>query len=152
MTDTDDLIAFLRARLDEDEQVAKAAASGPWSETGRDSVGEGMVHSDSTGWAVVGSVKTGYGPDAPYANVSLNAAHIARHDPARALREVTAKRRIVDAYAEVAEFYRPDPGERYETADGHVAALHDVVRDLASVYGDHPDYRSEWAPDAEIST
>jgi hypothetical protein len=139
----DDLVAFLRARLDEDEQTARAAVPGPWSETGRDSVGEGMVHSDTTGWSVVGSVKTGYGPNAPYANVSLNAAHIARHDPARVLRDVEARRVIVNQYAEVEA---NDTDDAYEYADGWANALGLAVRQLAAVYADHPSYREEWRP------
>jgi hypothetical protein len=67
-------------------------------------------------------------------------------DPADVLADLDTKRRIVDAYAEVAEFYQPDPGERYEIADGHAAALHDVVCLFASVYANHPDYRQEWRP------
>ena len=56
-------------------------------------------------------------------------AHIARHDPARALAECEAKRRIVS-------LDDLDGGQD----DGHVHAL----RCLASVYADHPDFRDEW--------
>ncbi len=45
--------------------------------------------------------------------------HIARHDPARVLRECEAKRRIVEG--------------------------HKTLRALASVYSDHPDYDEAWA-------
>lgn len=133
---TDDLVAFLNARLSEDARVAEAAAPGPWSETGRHSVGEGMVHSDTTGWAVVGSVSTGYGPKAPYANVSLNAAHIARFNPARVLADADAKRRIV---AECEAAYGQDSRGMASLADGTLALL-------ALPYAGHPDYRKEWRP------
>lgn len=140
MADTTTLIAFLRARLDEDEAVARAASGSDWDD---------MVPSQP--FVIFGveayrkrKTQTTVGAVASVARAE-DRAHIVRHDPARALREVETKRRIVDAYAEVAEFYRPDPDERYETADGHVAALHGAVRDLASIYGDHPDYREDWA-------
>jgi hypothetical protein len=51
--------------------------------------------------------------------------HIARHDPARVLADVEAKRRIVEWDAE-------QPVDR------------GVLNILASVYADHPDYREEW--------
>ena len=69
--------------------------------------------------------------------------HIARHDPARVLREVEAKRAIVADYADACAKYRADrtefrAGERF-------AALLAATR-LAAVYADHPDYREEWKP------
>lgn len=90
----DDLIAFLNARLDEDEAEAKAAANAL----------NRHIECD---------------PD--------NAAHIARHDPARVLREVAAKRAIVERYAKAPDW-----------AGG------EDVRLLAAVWSDHPDYRQEW--------
>jgi hypothetical protein len=54
-----------------------------------------------------------------------DAAHIARHDPARVLADVKAKRAIIgDEWS--------DPGW-------------DVLCALASAYADHPDYREEWS-------
>ncbi|MDT9688182.1 DUF6221 family protein [Streptomyces sp. P9(2023)] len=65
----DDLIAFLRARLDEDEQTARAA---------------------SDGWYL-------YDPEQAIAFVPVeDTQHIARHTPARVLAEVDAKRRILN--------------------------------------------------------
>lgn len=51
--------------------------------------------------------------------------------PARVLAECEAKRRIVESYAEE---YGPDV----------VRVDHDVLRELASVHAEHPDYREEW--------
>ncbi|MFF8840568.1 DUF6221 family protein [Streptomyces sp. NPDC015130] len=63
-----DLIAFLRARLDEDEQAARAANSGWYS----------------------------YDAEQAIAFVPVeDAQHIARHSPARVLAEVEAKRQII---------------------------------------------------------
>ncbi|HKY59267.1 MAG TPA: DUF6221 family protein [Aeromicrobium sp.] len=62
--------------------------------------------------------------------------HFARHDPARVLAECEAKRKIV----EQARAYSPAS----EYGDGEGWALVDVMRALASVYADHPDYDQDW--------
>lgn len=80
----------------------------------------------------------------------LLALHIARHDPARVLREVDAKRQLLALHA-VDYRERPervlgevdDPfcaecvGERYPCA---------TIRLLALPYVDRPGYREEWRP------
>jgi hypothetical protein len=99
---TGDLAAFLAARLDEDEAAAKALASRdwgnrPWAVT---------ECSDKAAGECPCIVYQGeYGPlDEPQTplieyvadtEAPEYAAHIARHDPARALREVAAKRAIL---------------------------------------------------------
>lgn len=115
---SDDLVAFLRARLDEDEAAAKLAAreGGTWTQDDPQRY-PGSI--SSLGGQVV------YAEGAPDEN---QAPHIARHDPARVLREVEAKRAILDEYLAA-------PGWPQ-----------DVVL-LAAVYSDHPDYRDEWKPD-----
>lgn len=79
---TADLVQFLRDRLYEDERQANAAttfAAASWSiETS-------------------GIVTTGPDDDV-YTNDREVAAHIARHDPARVLREVEAGRRVLRAH------------------------------------------------------
>lgn len=97
------LIEFLRARLDEDEQTVNE-----------------YDHVPELFWV-----------SGPF-------------NPARVLREVEAKRRIVELHA---------PGE-FEYADGDVCMLCDrqgpepypctTLRLLALPYSDHPDYREEW--------
>jgi len=56
------------------------------------------------------------------------------YDPARVLGECEAKRRIV-------EWCGSDPGELEPGING-LADM--ILRDLASVYADHPDCREEW--------
>lgn len=58
------------------------------------------------------------------------AAHIARHDPARVLAECAAKRAIVD-----------------EATNQHTGGIEfdGVLRALASIYADHPDFDERWA-------
>jgi hypothetical protein len=107
----DDLVAFITARLDEDERCARGAE--------RNSVG--------AEWTAV-DLQSGY--DARMDE------HIARHDPARVLREVAAKRRILAAAAE----YSPE----LEHGDNGEWAFDLVVRELAAAWSDHPDYRAEW--------
>ncbi|NKR75810.1 hypothetical protein GS492_25035 [Rhodococcus hoagii] len=127
---TDDIVTFLRARLDEDGEAARDAAG--WDPTGsvRDT---GLWRREGINSVTDSSdrlVLYGDGP-APY---GAQAEHIARHDPARVLREVEAKRRILDLAGEIsrsgAEFAEQD----YRT----------VTRALAAVYSDHPDYQPHW--------
>jgi hypothetical protein len=114
---------FLRARLDEDEAAARAAASRPRGESWG-----GVV--DGTRYTVV-------------------AAHIARHDPARVQREIEAKRAIL---AEHQRAPKPLPGMswypcRVCTRDRYPQSWPcATVRALAAVWSDHPDYQQEWAP------
>jgi len=153
----DDLVVWLRQQLDEDERVARGAANEdppPW-------------HIDEHG----GRIKSG-----PYTVVHIEdstprppvAEHIARHDPARVLLEVEAKRRILDAledqrrqagqnshkYVEAMRSPRGGPADDLLpgikthgwTLGGRVEALEEVVKLLALPYSDHPGYREEWAP------
>lgn len=101
-----DLVEFLRARLDDDEAVARAA--------------EGRVD-ELMGWIEVGI------PEAE--------RHVYRHDSARVLAEVDAKRRIVDGQADA------DPHSGYITA---TFTAEDALRLLALPYADHPDYDESW--------
>lgn len=122
----DDLVAFLRARLDEDERVAREALSdtgGPvWSDGGQ--YGE-SVNVDETGGPVAVGAWTGYLGDGPR-------YHIARHDPARVLAEVAAHRAWVDWI----------DGELADDAAQQMPW--DLACALAAVYASHPDYREEW--------
>jgi hypothetical protein len=113
----DDLIAFLKARLDEDVKVAR----------------------DATFW-------TGGVPEWT-ARAEPDWVHIARHDPARVLAEVEAKRRIIDR-AEFVANHGParDHVRALDMTTGASAALRDVLRLLALPYADHPAYREEWRP------
>lgn len=60
----------------------------------------------------------------------------------RALREVEAKRRIV-ALAQEAATSASTSG-MYAAAEDYLEC---VLREVASAYADHPDYRNEWCPD-----
>jgi len=117
------VVEFLEARVAEDELTAQAAVDGSPSwrvfydyRDVKDADGHYVVQAD------------GSYPSAE------QAAHIARHDPARVLRGCTAIRAVI------AELLR-----REATDDDSDPYLEDLVRELAAVYADHPDYDVAWA-------
>jgi hypothetical protein len=135
------LVAFLRARLDEDERIAQAAAS---------------EHGPSwiTGYPpYIGELVAAAGPDKGL-NVAESAPHhvtnpedIVRHaahwDPARALIEVKTKRRILDLVPEI------DNADRLVESEwgsgSECATMADRLLKLLVVpYADHPDYDQTW--------
>ncbi len=140
-----DLAAFYAVRLDEDEAAAKAATAGPWT-VGRLFGEDGEWHRGSH-VAAMGHEKrmlldmnTGY---VPSKHVET-AEHIARHDPARALREVAAGRALLNRYAYCKKLGGV-PGN--EHLDAAVMEYEDYVFPAAVLrWSDHPDYRQEWAP------
>ena len=141
---TADLITFLRARLDEDEAVARAATAGPWVESG---VGD-------HGWGVSFSA-LGSGVEADDSDQGrADAAHIARHDPARVLAEVEAKRQIMGLHPVIGGWEDEDGHDRGLGCEccGHSEEYSDrggwceTLRLLALSYADHPDYRDAWRP------
>lgn len=150
---TDELVQFLTERLDADEALARAPLSVPWAqrnwvlgETGEGSyVDLGTNHLDQVS--------------------GLNhseMAHIAHHDPARVLREVEAKRAIVNSYVtatrtlgEAENIVREVAGAGdesgceigiYGKVNSAAEVMEAAVRCLAAVYNDHPDYHEEWRP------
>ena len=117
---TGDLAAFLAARLDEDEAQ-------PWA-----------VHDVTKCDALL------------YEEDMGAAAHEHVCDceyPARVLREVAAKRAILDLHGRSHECSTYD---RDREVDHCTWCLHaeecSTLRSLAAIYGNHPDYRQEWAP------
>jgi len=155
----DDLVAFLRARLGEDERVARDAAdadSGAWFMGDKWNVyraeDEARYDEDYRGEENRLVV---------YGNVKPQSEHIARHDPARVLAEVAAKRAIVWAHEPVllngsplGKFFEDTVVCRscepeYGAPTGHVHWPCLTLRHLAAVHADHPDYREEWRPDQE---
>jgi hypothetical protein len=131
-----DLVEFLRARLDRDERVARACAGASWT-------------ASPSGRIQVESEKgtNGQTPEDCFVAAAENGAyaeHIARHDPARALREVAAKRQILDDYEKDA--WAMSRGRSDQTLEAVQAARLTVLRLLAQTYRGHPSYRDEWRP------
>lgn len=144
---TADLAGFLRARLDEDEQAARAATPGPWYakpyEHDDDADCEASIGTDlQSVWAASDIVTGGY--EGGGVCKLADAHHVTRHDPARVLAEVDAKRRIIAQYEDHARLQAGGMGgllTKYM-----VGELQGVLRLLALPYAAHPNYREEWRP------
>lgn len=135
---TDDLIEFLRARLAEDEQTADAARCN----------GHGRWTTDTYQGESAGIRDRSIAITVAYDNYGVprpsQRTHIARHDPARVLRDVEAKRRIVDGAESANRLV--DATEYPDGYDvGRKTAWGDTLKLLALPYADHPDYNPEWA-------
>lgn len=137
---TADLVQFLRARLDEDEQVAQGheQASAGWHAD--DFVME--VRDDANAGTVASVYRSG------------DLTHIARHDPARVLADVDAKLRMLEAHRRDTQYsfsgcITCDVGDNSCGCMGGSAYEYpcETLRLLALPYASHPDYRPEWAPD-----
>ncbi|MGZ4615214.1 MAG: DUF6221 family protein [Actinomycetes bacterium] len=125
------IIDFLEARLAEDELTATAAIeqSPEWR-----AFYDYRDVKDDTGVYVVA---------ADTAHPTLEqAAHIARNDPARVLRDVESKTRMVARYR--ADLEDPDIADNVKGA--RLERMLYICRLLAEVYADHEDFREEWRP------
>ncbi|MFB7285456.1 DUF6221 family protein [Actinacidiphila glaucinigra] len=151
---TADLIEFLRARLDEDEKTAQRAteyAEETWrlDEQSGDTVlwwppEPGVAQAERAhGLPVTADQWRGQDIRVDGARI---APHIARHDPARVLDEVEAKRRLLDMY--VTPESSPALSDSFNRLTANVTrtVLAEVFRHLATTYADHADYREEWRP------
>lgn len=126
----DDLIKFLNDQLDKDEWIATGAARTSGSE-----------------W-VPAALQSPF--DARMDD------HIARHDPARALQDVEAKRRIMAEHKQFLGHRENVPDGEPTTGCGTCDTSSDgwiepngyclTLRLLALPYDTHPDYCEEWRP------
>jgi hypothetical protein len=170
-----DLVDFINARLDEDEQTARAVvsshereprlvpcvAAADWSHRYDSDDYGGTGVADGAGHVIV---------PMSYESGALQRIHIARHDPARVLAEVEAKRRIIalhphttkrQVYSEghLRAVGGPDWETRLEDLDALYCGTCHHVNDgciddrtcetlhlLALPYAGHPSYRQEWRP------
>jgi hypothetical protein len=133
-TDLAGLTDFLLARIAEDEEVARAAARlGPdWCETSDPREVFGFTSSGDSGSTVCYVEEWVPGVGAP---------HIARWDPARVLAECKARREIVDAALHAFGIEQITPGAGIE---GYSLALQQVLKILARIWKDHPEYQEDW--------
>ncbi|MFK0222348.1 DUF6221 family protein [Streptomyces vinaceus] len=121
---SEDLVTFLHARLDEEADLARLCG------------GNGRAEWTAHGHTVdlcQGEV-SGLRP--------AIALHVALHDPARILREVEAKRRVLARHVLSPATGDPElPWDNRDDCqyDGETWPCDDLL-DLASPYGDHPDY------------
>ena len=142
-----DLVQWLGAQLDEDERIARAATPGPW-----------RAHDTHLGqYGYAATVLSGEGNDTDLRawlpsmsnepwdearNVWADAAHVAEWDPARVLREIDAKRRLLALHDRPQHQCVAEDGPTQWHAKDPCATL----RLLALPYADRPGYRQEWAP------
>jgi len=119
----DELVQFLRARLDEGEKAARSLDAKSWQDTGVDV----SLTDDASELVASGRV---YG-DLFESLSTAEREHIARYDPERALAEVDAWRSVVDFAA---------------TYEGSFHASQFLPK-LAAVYRDHPDFDATWLED-----
>lgn len=128
--DTDELVAFVRARFDEHEQTALATQtcgcgrcemSLAWTidDDGIDPLGVGLRHTVAPG----------------YINPEQG-AHIVHNDPARVLRRIEADRRIVD----LCDFWL------FENDRGIDPCALGVLQLMAARDDGHADYQEAWRP------
>jgi len=134
----DDLVQWLRAQLDEDERIARAAQR-------QRGGGEWVARADASGIVAVEGLPVRAGEPIPvvlHPDEDETADHIAEHDPARVLREVEAKRQALAHYQQVFQ-------QAVDGADSYVkiaAALGRQIRIIASIYADRPGYKESWRP------
>lgn len=138
---TTDWPAFLAARLDELEALARATAPAPWTwESGR----HGSVVADLNGETVA---DPGYRwSDRTHLD---NVKHIVAHDPAYVLADIAAKRAILKRYREredafVSRTSLTEPDQRIEgmlgmRLNGHLEDIKDLCRPFAG----HDDWPGE---------
>lgn len=140
----DDLVQWLGQQLDVEEQVARESTPGPWrnaptarhhaTASGRSEEAV-FAAPPETGATVVAT--TG---EAVERRHLVDAEHIARHDPARVLREIDAKRKIIAEH----DVYSRPLGERMDCQSYDFPCT--TLRLLALPYADRPGYREEWRP------
>jgi hypothetical protein len=157
------LAAWLLAQLDEDEAVAVAAGheGSHWIGPAADGWGAGMVEATDGPTHDVGIVVYDEGRPS-----EAQAAHIARHDPARVLAQVAAVRAVVEWHEAredcCEEFYGPlvidaEPEVSAGTdAFGQLTMRRSIgtqrylgcvtLRALAAPYADRAGYDPAWAP------
>jgi hypothetical protein len=141
----DGLIAFLNARLDEDEAAARQAAqvAGPGWKAGTYWPEDESSRTRTCVRSEYGAFLADFDEAPDYPDL---ATHIALHDPGRALRRVEGARIILARYA--------DTLARMEDDDYPAGVARDQAREyedfvlpcLAAAWSDHPDYDPDWAP------
>ena len=145
MTEQQTLVEFLEARLREDEDAARAADA---------AVGGTWMPKDDGVWGTApGETRRRKGGEVCEWRVcnanEIQTPHIARHDPARVLREVEVLRAVIqrrkDLDDQIAIVAR-DPAQQHNLPmiTSPAYALEMVLRRFALVHEDHPNFRDEW--------
>ncbi len=115
----DGIVEFVQARLDDQERIAHAAA-------------EAFLHGD----------RVGIDPYAMHPSVRM---HVYSWTPARVLREIQAKRRILTEVVAQIDGMDQQIISEWGSSQGEPDESHLLLRLLAAPYDSHPDYRPEWS-------
>lgn len=155
----DDLIAWLRAQLDEDERIALAT----FDVNVRVAMSNGAATPRWIPDPETSGVRDEGGVSRVHHTWHREREHIARHDPARVLADVAAKRAILDLHyiierkvnwidAEGDDWQNHQPVcvicvEKYSlvTIPDDLGPCK-TVHLLATAYADRPGWREEWRP------
>ncbi|MCQ6250889.1 DUF6221 family protein [Streptomyces malaysiensis] len=139
----DELVRWLGVQLDEDERIARAA-SGPNARYPHWALSEWQGREEPHSLIGQGTLDhpTVLGHFTSQPIFTTHAEHAVRHDPARVLREIDAKRQVLAAYSQGA----PSDVIDVKYARGYVDALGKAVRLLALPYADRPGYKESWRP------
>lgn len=154
-----DLYTWLKAQLDDDERLARGAAD---SMLWHGPVKAGEIWESDKGFVYTEGQVPGlrdeclWKADTPgrYTREmsELVAHHVARHDPARVLREVEAKRQIVEVHQPFEVVEDPacqvcaDTSDKYSDEWTREEWPCLTLRLLALPYADRQGYREEWRP------
>lgn len=152
-----ELVEFIRGCLDADEQTARAAFASDRDEEGdpnwRAHRQESLIPGHLARWQVVSVAESWEDPGFPAERVAElmigggneeerpTAEFIARHDPARVLAEVNAKRAILDKYERASVAFEQSVNPATSAA---VMALAEVVDEMAQCFRGEPGWRDEW--------
>jgi hypothetical protein len=140
-----DLVEFLRARLDEDEAKAQKAGGNWWFDNAA-----GLPDTYSLDFGRFNAPSVGFTDSAVIR--PAEAEHIARYDPAHVLHEIACKRLILVDHTSmhtVVDGFCVEEDGRCTHAGEAMCSWHGredcpTVRALALVYAGHPDYREAW--------
>ena len=148
-----ELVDFLRARLDESEASARGASPGPWWLVQNHFEGDNVVQIRSAAteadsvhgqWTLVARLVAT--PDTAVTRVRMagDSVHILGQDPKHVLADVAAKRAVL---AECSAVVDAGPGADVTRRERRHASR--VLLALATAYRHHADFRQEWLPAAE---
>ncbi|WP_371053639.1 DUF6221 family protein [Rhodococcus gordoniae] len=141
------IVEFLEARIAEDEAIAREAIDPDrpgthWKWEAPDDYGDDPEaplwlrtveeFPTTSGVGDLPAFPVGY--DFMASPSSRGMAHIARHDPARVLRQCAALRGLVEWHVHI-------NGSSVDDIEYPI----ELLTYLAGIWSDHPDYRQEWA-------
>ena len=148
-----ELVDFLRARLDDTEAAARGASPGPWWLVQNHFEGDNVVQIRSAAteadsvhgqWTLVARLSAT--PDTAVTRVRMagDSVHLLGQDPLHVLADVAAKRLVV---AECESVVDADAAADVTRRERRHATR--VLVALAGAYRHHPQFREEWLPVVE---